>query len=116
MSEVATAYGRIASVASAPRITSRPKEVTIKKNTKTVTIKGHNLTPAQAEVYRVLASIDGGLPDHALVPLTQHVAGVRLSSSGIRSRRAELARRGLVKAKGHVTTGSGRTATVWEAR
>ncbi len=79
-------------------------------------IKGVKVTPAQAAVYRVLEGIDGGLPDHALVPLTQHVAGVRLSSSGIRSRRAELVRRGLVKETGSVKTGSGRTATVWEAR
>lgn len=58
-------------------------------------IKGINITPNQAEVYKVLDQF-GPLPDVALVPLAQHVMNSRQSSSGIRSRRAELEDKGLV--------------------
>ena len=73
------------------------------------------LTPAQAEVYSVLRQF-GELPDHALVPLAQHVIGAHQSSSGIRSRRCELARKSLVVDTGdRVVTASGRKAVVWKA-
>ena len=73
------------------------------------------LTTAQAEVYSVLKQF-GPLPDHALVPLAQHVVSAHQSSSGIRTRRSELERKGLVKPFGEVTTGSGRKAIVWKAK
>lgn len=73
------------------------------------------LTPAQSEIYSILRQF-GALPDHALVPLAQHVAGAHQSSSGIRTRRAELARRSFVVDTGdRVVTASGRKATVWKA-
>lgn len=77
-------------------------------------IKGIAVTDSQAEVYSVLKTY-GPVPDHALVPLAQHVSAVHLSSSGIRSRRVELLRKGLVKQNGTTTTGSGRTANIFQA-
>jgi hypothetical protein len=73
------------------------------------------LTAAQREIHTVLDQF-GPLPDHALVPLAQHVVGAHQSSSGIRTRRSELERKGLVRATGDlVRTASGRTANVWKA-
>ena len=73
------------------------------------------LTSAQTEIYSVLKQF-GALPDHALVPLAQHVVGAHQSSSGIRTRRAELARKSLVIDTGdRVVTASGRKAIVWKA-
>ena len=63
------------------------------------TIKGIRVTDNQAEVYNVLREF-GPLPDVALVPLAQHVMNSRQSSSGIRSRRAELEDAGLVQFTG----------------
>lgn len=79
-------------------------------------IKGIEVTPTQAEVYNVLRK-HGALPDHALVPLAQHVAQIHQSSSGIRSRRAELAGKGLVVEDPNKTVRmpSGRKARVWKA-
>lgn len=77
-------------------------------------IDGIQVTPKQKEVYDVLKSY-GALADHALVPLAQHQISVHQSSSGIRSRRAELAAKGLVVACGTTRTGSGRSATLYEA-
>jgi hypothetical protein len=77
-------------------------------------IKSIEVTPSQAEVYRVLRK-HGALPDHALVPLAQHVAQTHQSSSGIRSRRAELAGKGLVVEHGAIRMPSGRKARVWKA-
>lgn len=109
---VATAYGRIAYVAGAAVITSRRLEDTIKR--KNLNINGVPVSPAQAEVHRVLSGFPEGLPDHALVPLAQHVSGLHLSSSGVRTRRKELTDVGLVKStRRTVTTASGRPATVW---
>lgn len=80
----------------------------------TTFIKGVRVTPAQAEVYSVLEQY-GPLPDHALVPLAQHVVNTHQSSSGIRSRRAELAARGLVRETGkRVRMPSGRLARTFE--
>ena len=83
--------------------------------TNTTTRKGVSLTKRQAEVYDVFTEFGVALPDHALVPLAQHASRVHQSSSGIRSRRAELARKGLVRQVGTTKTGSGRTAGVFEA-
>lgn len=77
-------------------------------------VKGVKLTTAQAEVYTTLKKY-GPLPDHALVPLAQHVATVHQSSSGIRTRRHELEDYGLVTEVGKVVTGSGRKAGVYKA-
>ena len=80
------------------------------------TIKGRKVTDAQAAVYKVLREF-GPMPDHALVPLAQHVATVHQSSSGIRTRRKELLDAGIIYAdEGHfVSTGSGRSAQVYKA-
>lgn len=78
-------------------------------------IRGVVVTPAQDEIYKVLKQF-GPLPDHALVPLAQHVIGARQSSSGIRTRRSELENKRLVRATGDlVRTSSGRTANVFKA-
>lgn len=77
-------------------------------------INGITVTQSQADVYRVIKSIGKPLPDHALVPLAQHVAPVHQSSSGIRSRRKELTDLGLVKQVGNTTTASGRTARTFK--
>ena len=78
-------------------------------------INGVKVTPSQAAVYDVLATY-GPLPDHALVPLAQHVEQTHQSSSGIRTRRRELLSKGLVVDSGRtVRTGSNRKAAVYEA-
>lgn len=80
-------------------------------------IKGIRVTDSQAAVYGALKGFRKGLPDHAFVPFAQHALGVRQSSSGIRSRRAELAANGLVVDTGRtVRTASNRKATVWAVR
>lgn len=78
-------------------------------------INGRVVTDSQSEVYEVLKRY-GPVADHALVPLAQHQLQVKQSSSGIRSRRAELAVQGLVKPSGTTKTGANRTAVVWEAK
>lgn len=79
-------------------------------------IKGIAVTNAQAAVYSVLKQFGSkGLPDHALVPLAQHVMGEHQASSGIRTRRAELVRLGLAIEDGKVTTSSGRKARTFKA-
>lgn len=78
--------------------------------------KTQGLTKAQIEIHAVLKQF-GPLPDHALVPLAQHVVGAHQSSSGIRTRRAELTDRGFVMPTGDtVRTASGRRAVIWEAK
>jgi hypothetical protein len=80
------------------------------------TIKSVRVTDNQAEVYNVLREF-GPLPDVALVPLAQHVMNSRQSSSGIRSRRAELEAAGLVRDTGQrMKLPSGRKAHVWAVR
>jgi hypothetical protein len=71
------------------------------------------LTKSQAAVYGVLQQF-GPVADCALVPLAQHQAQLRLSSSGIRSRRKELVDLKLVKQVSTIKTGTGRTAAVYE--
>lgn len=78
--------------------------------------KTQRLTKAQTEIQSVLKQF-GPLPDHALVPLAQHVVGAHQSSSGIRTRRAELTDMGFVMPTGDtVVTASGRRALVWRAK
>ncbi len=72
------------------------------------------MTISQETILAVLRK-HGPLPDHALVPIVQHVAGAHMSSSGIRSRRAELAEQNLVKAVDTIKMPSGRRAKVWSA-
>jgi hypothetical protein len=71
------------------------------------------LTPAQQEVYRALQTT-GPQPDVVTVPVVQHLSPIKLSSSGIRTRRRELEDAGLVKAAG-VKIINGRKHTVWGA-
>lgn len=75
------------------------------------------MTKGQQGVYDVLSKY-GPLPDHALVPLAQHVVQTHLSSSGIRTRRKELVDLGLVGlveqvADAYITMPSGRQAKVY---
>lgn len=78
-------------------------------------IKGRTVTDGQADVYAVLKQY-GPLPDHALVPLAQHVAGKHQSSSGIRTRRRELLTLGLVEqTPARIPMPSGRHARVFKA-
>ena len=79
-------------------------------------IDGVKVTDAQADVYAVIEEF-GPLPDHALVPLAQHVNILHQSSSGIRTRRHELAELGLVSMSSKSwRTASGRKAHGWEAQ
>lgn len=55
------------------------------------------LTKHQAAVYRFLQAAGRPLPDAALVPMVQHMSDTPISSSGVRTRRAELVRKGLVR-------------------
>lgn len=71
------------------------------------------MTTTQETVLAVLKA-HGPLPDHALVPIVQHVEQQRMSSSSIRSRRAELAQAGWVVQVGDVQMPSGRKAAVWD--
>jgi len=73
------------------------------------------LTESQLDVLHVIRH-HGPLPDHALVPIVQHVAGAHWSSSGIRTRRRELEHRGLVEAAGVVSTSSGRSAQLFRVK
>jgi hypothetical protein len=75
----------------------------------------NTVTASQTAVLAVLKE-HGPLPDHALVPIVQHVYGKHLSSSGIRTRRSELANARKIKPKGKVKMPSGRFATLWAAK
>lgn len=77
-----------------------------------MTVNGVTLTKGQAAVYKVMEEY-GPIADHALVPLAQHMASVHQSSSGIRSRRAELTRKGLLMKVATTKTGTGRSAGVY---
>lgn len=70
------------------------------------------MTSSQRAVKEVLKAY-GPFCDQVLVPVAQHVARVGLSSSGIRSRRAELAAAGEIVSVGSVKMPSGRSAVVW---
>lgn len=78
-----------------------------------------NVTQTQQAILTILRH--GGMTDTELVSWYQDLARVapeqapRASESGIRSRRAELVAKGLVKDSGRaVKLPSGRMATVWE--
>lgn len=73
------------------------------------------MTTNQQHVFDALSQY-GPLPDHALVPLIQHVVQAHQSSSGVRSRRAELTARGRVAAVGSVKMPSGRHAAIWAVK
>jgi hypothetical protein len=72
------------------------------------------MTKSQQDVLGVIKQY-GPMPDVALVPMAQHVANIHQSSSGVRSRRAELAAAGLVQIVGRQKLPSGRSAAVWAA-
>jgi len=75
-----------------------------------------NLTLTQQAIVNLLAS---PMADEELVERyrlrTRAGLAPMASESGIRSRRHELAERGLVKAVGETKTASGRKALVWKA-
>ena len=73
------------------------------------------LTESQRDVLNVIRKL-GPLPDHALVPIVQHVATAHWSSSGIRTRRRELERVGLIEQAGAVPTSSGRAAALFRVK
>jgi hypothetical protein len=80
-------------------------------------INGVSVTPQQGDIYWTLKRFGStGLTDHALVGVATHEMKRPYSESSIRSRRAELARLGLLKAAGEVTTRSGRKALRWAVR
>jgi hypothetical protein len=62
-----------------------------------LTIHSVPVTARQKEVYDVFMTVNRPLPDHVLVPLVQHLGKLHQSSSGIRSRRAELVEKRLVQ-------------------
>lgn len=65
----------------------------------------------------VLEAIEqyGPITDAALVPLVQHVANIKMSSSGIRTRRNELLGLMKIKQTGEIRMPSGRKAALWTA-
>jgi hypothetical protein len=71
------------------------------------------VTKGQLAVHSTLKQY-GPLADHALVPIVQHEVGIHYSSSGIRSRRSELASKGAVVPVDEVVMPSGRGAIVWD--
>lgn len=83
-------------------------------------VKGIRVTPAQLEVYEALKEYAGskGWPDHILVPVVQHTGRLHQHSSGVRTRRLELQRKGLIEARApqfDVRTNSGRKAILFKA-
>lgn len=73
------------------------------------------MTNSQQDVLEVIHK-HGPMSDQALVPLAQHMGAVHQSSSGIRTRRAELVRLGRVRQVGTMTLPSGRDAAVWAVK
>lgn len=70
-----------------------------------------SLTAGQVAVLRAFSDF-GPMDDTALTVYVHHVADVAMSSSGIRSRRAELVRKGLLTASDIKLLKSGRTASI----
>lgn len=70
-----------------------------------------NLTKGQLVVLRAFKSF-GPMDDVALTVYVHHIADSAMSSSGIRSRRAELARKGYIAITGTKRVKSGRRAAV----
>jgi hypothetical protein len=77
-------------------------------------IKGIEVTETQADVYAAIKRV-GPVADNILVPLVQHTSDRHPSSSGIRTRRAELLAKGLLKPDKVIRTGSGRRAQTYKA-
>ena len=72
-----------------------------------------SLTNGQFAVLDGLSGFNKGLDDQALSVYVHHISEQPMSSSGIRTRRSELYRKGLVSAVGLKTTRSGRSATIF---
>lgn len=70
-----------------------------------------HLTPGQQVVLQAFKDF-GNMDDVALTVYVHHVAEASMSSSGIRSRRAELARKGLLNITDIKTAKSGRSMCV----
>jgi len=70
-----------------------------------------SLTKGQRTVLAAFKSF-GAMDDLALTVYVHHVAESPMSSSGIRSRRAELVRKGLLTVTGVKTLKSGRAAAI----
>jgi hypothetical protein len=70
-----------------------------------------SLTKGQQAVLRAFSDF-GAMDDTALTVYVHHIADVAMSSSGIRSRRAELARKGLLAVVGVKQLKSGRNAAI----
>lgn len=70
------------------------------------------MTAGQLAVFNVINE-HGPINDATLVPLVQHMANVRMSSSGIRTRRNELVAAGKIRQVDEVKMPSGRLAAVW---
>lgn len=69
------------------------------------------LTKGQEAVLKAFSAI-GPVDDVGLAVYVHHVAEISMSSSGVRSRRAELVNKGLVRVTGSKRTKSGRTACI----
>lgn len=79
-------------------------------------IKGVDVSDSQAEVYSALKRF-GPIIDGDLISITRHVLRSKQSHSGIRTRRLELQRKGLVENTGNTElTASGRKAVLFDAR
>lgn len=78
-------------------------------------IDGIRVNDSQYAIYSVLKNF-GPLPDHALIPIAQHVLHTRQASSGIRTRRKELVDLGLARSTGKTKTAANRNATVFEVQ
>lgn len=70
------------------------------------------LTPGQEVVLTALADFGKPIDDTGLAVYVHHAMGRVMSSSGVRSRRAELVRKGLVSVTGTHPTKSGRAASI----
>lgn len=70
------------------------------------------MTAGQIAVLKVIND-HGPVNDATLVPLVQHMANVKMSSSGIRTRRNELVAAGKLRQVDEVKMPSGRMAAVW---
>lgn len=74
------------------------------------------LSPSQSVVFDTLKHY-GPLPDHALVPIVQHVELSHHSSSRIRTARSELERaRKVIDTGRSVKMPSGRSAAIFQVR
>jgi len=70
-----------------------------------------SLTKGQRAVLRAFSDF-GAMDDTALTVYVHHIADQAMSSSGIRTRRAELGRKGLIEVVGVKTLKSGRNAAI----